>query len=60
VLGCLWIITSLHPVTWLVFGGWTVLALLFYFTWGIRHSKLAHAASADPSAGTAAEPKERR
>jgi APA family basic amino acid/polyamine antiporter len=52
VIGCLWIITSLHPITWLVFAGWSVLALIFYFSWGIRHSALARAGTAGAPAAS--------
>lgn len=39
-LGCLWIIKDLRPVTLLVFLGWVAVTLIWYFTWGIRHSAL--------------------
>ncbi|WP_433343320.1 amino acid permease [Streptomyces sp. CA-253872] len=41
---CLWLMTSLSPVTWLVFGCWMILGLVVYFGYGVRHSRLA----ADP------------
>ena len=40
VLGCLWIIKDLRPATIAVFFIWTGVALLWYFGYGIRHSKL--------------------
>lgn len=40
VLGCLWIITNLRPVTIAVFGIWVAVVLVWYFTYGIRHSRL--------------------
>ena len=40
VLGCLWIIQDLRPVTILVFLIWVTLALVWYFLYGIRHSHL--------------------
>ncbi|HEY1970644.1 MAG TPA: amino acid permease [Pseudonocardia sp.] len=40
VLGCIWIITSLRPITLWVFLIWTAVSLIWYFTWGIRHSRL--------------------
>lgn len=46
VAGCLWIISSLRLVTVEAFLGWTALALVWYFAWGIRHSRLAR--PADP------------
>lgn len=41
ILGCLWVIHSLRLTTILVFGVWTVLVLVWYFTYGFRNSKLA-------------------
>ena len=40
VLGCLWIIKDLRPVTLLVFVVWTAIVLVWYFTYGIKHSHL--------------------
>ncbi|QYN32705.1 amino acid permease [Pseudonocardia sp. DSM 110487] len=40
VLGCLWIITNLRPITIAVFGIWVAIVLVWYFTYGIRHSRL--------------------
>ena len=40
VLGCLWIIVDLRPVTIAVFAIWVVVVLIWYFTYGIRHSRL--------------------
>ena len=40
VLGCLWIIQDLRPVTILVFLIWVTLALVWYFLYGIKHSHL--------------------
>jgi APA family basic amino acid/polyamine antiporter len=40
IIGCLWIIKDLRPVTILAFLVWVVIALAFYFAYGIRHSKL--------------------
>jgi basic amino acid/polyamine antiporter, APA family len=40
VLGCLWIIRNLRPITIGVFGVWVVVVLIWYFTYGIRHSRL--------------------
>ncbi len=41
VAGCLWIIYNLRLITIVAFLGWTAVALVWYFTWGIRHSRLA-------------------
>jgi APA family basic amino acid/polyamine antiporter len=40
VLGCLWIIVDLRPITIAVFAIWVVVVLVWYFTYGIRHSRL--------------------
>jgi basic amino acid/polyamine antiporter, APA family len=40
VLGCLWIINNLRPVTIAVFGIWVAVVLVWYFTYGVRHSRL--------------------
>ena len=40
VLGCLWIIKDLRPVTLLVFVLWTAVVLVWYFTYGLKHSHL--------------------
>ncbi|WP_438269154.1 amino acid permease [Mycobacterium simiae] len=40
VIACGYILVSLHWYTWVAFSGWVFLALLFYFTWGRRHSAL--------------------
>ena len=56
-LGCLWIIKDLRPITLLVFVGWVAVALVWYFTWGIRHSALQRHRTvgllAEPAAGSA-------
>jgi amino acid transporter len=44
VLGCLWIIIDLRPVTIAVFAIWVAVVLVWYFTYGIRHSRLRSAA----------------
>jgi basic amino acid/polyamine antiporter, APA family len=40
VLGCLWIIKDLRPVTIVVFLGWMAAAALWYFAYSMRHSHL--------------------
>jgi hypothetical protein len=37
---CAYILVSLHWYTWLAFSGWVAVALVFYLTWGRRHSAL--------------------
>ena len=46
--GCIWIIKDLRAVTIYVFLIWTSVALVWYFTYGIRHSRLG---TAKPSGG---------
>lgn len=51
ILGCLWIIIDLRPVTIIAFVIWVVVALAWYFGYGIRHSRLGEAgapAEVDP------------
>jgi amino acid transporter len=45
VLGCLWIIKDLRPVTISVFLVWTAVVLVFYLAYGRRHSTLGRQAS---------------
>ncbi|MEU4897339.1 amino acid permease [Streptomyces sp. NPDC044780] len=40
---CLWMMGSLQPVTWVVFGGWMAVGLVLYFAYGLRRSRLATA-----------------
>lgn len=42
VATCGWILCSLHWYTWIGFGGWVTIALIFYLAWGRRHSALNH------------------
>jgi APA family basic amino acid/polyamine antiporter len=39
-LSCLFLFWQAFVVHWHLFVGWTVLGLLIYFGYGIRHSKL--------------------
>nr|WP_323375488.1 amino acid permease [Streptomyces alkaliterrae] len=50
---CLWMMTSLPVITWIVFGGWTAAGLVFYFLYGQRRSRLA---DADAGASTPHDP----
>ena len=43
VAGCIWIILGLELITIAVFGIWVAVVLVWYFTYGIRHSRLGHA-----------------
>jgi amino acid transporter len=42
VLGCLWIIIDLRPITIVVFLVWSAVALLWYTAYGRNHSALQH------------------
>ena len=41
VIGCGWIISSLRPVTIIAFAVWVGIAMVWYFSYSIRHSRLA-------------------
>ncbi|WP_328556677.1 MULTISPECIES: amino acid permease [unclassified Streptomyces] len=38
---CVWMMASLSAVTWVVFGVWMAVGLVFYFTYGYRRSRMA-------------------
>jgi APA family basic amino acid/polyamine antiporter len=40
VLACLWILSGLAWYTWIWFGAWVAVALLFYVFWSRHHSAL--------------------
>ncbi|MCS0639741.1 amino acid permease [Streptomyces sp. LP05-1] len=40
---CVYNMFSLGPITWVVFGGWMAVGLVFYFSYGMRRSRLATA-----------------
>ncbi|KAB1989530.1 amino acid permease [Streptomyces triticiradicis] len=40
---CLWMMASLSAVTWVVFGVWMAVGLVFYFSYGYRRSRMATA-----------------
>ncbi len=43
IIGCVWIIKDLRSVTIYAFAVWTCVVLIWYFTYGIRHSRLRNA-----------------
>ncbi|WOH20495.1 amino acid permease [Paenarthrobacter sp. GOM3] len=48
IIGCLWIIKDLRPVTLIAFIAWLLLATAFYITYSIRHSRLRQAPAKEP------------
>jgi basic amino acid/polyamine antiporter, APA family len=40
ILGCIWIIIGLRPITIAVFVVWVAVVLVWYYAYGIRHSRL--------------------
>ncbi|MFI5681019.1 amino acid permease [Streptomyces cellulosae] len=46
---CVWMMGSLSAVTWVVFGVWMAVGLVFYFGYGHRRSRLAPPAPRAPS-----------
>ncbi|MGH8511537.1 MAG: amino acid permease C-terminal domain-containing protein, partial [Gammaproteobacteria bacterium] len=38
---CLWLMASLRVETWQAFGVWLIAGLVVYFSYSMRHSKLA-------------------
>ncbi|WP_309066677.1 amino acid permease [Microbacterium sp.] len=61
ILGCIWIITQLRPITIIVFVVWTAVVLVFYWFYGRTHSVLGGAAAqpADvPFTSTVVQPKD--
>jgi basic amino acid/polyamine antiporter, APA family len=40
VAACVYILSGLAAATWLIFGSWLLVVLVFYFAWGRRHSRL--------------------
>ncbi|WP_129310334.1 amino acid permease [Streptomyces sp. L2] len=47
---CVWMMGSLSAVTWVVFGVWMAVGLVFYFVYGYRRSRLATAEDVAPAA----------
>jgi APA family basic amino acid/polyamine antiporter len=40
---CIWLMINLPLRTWVLFGAWLAIGLVIYFTYGVRHSRLAAA-----------------
>src|SRR3954453_20644118 len=52
---CLYILSGLAGVTWLIFGVWLLVVLAFYFLWGRRHAALNRGVVADTEAPSGRE-----
>lgn len=48
IVGCLWLIKDLRPITLIGFVAWLLLATAFYFSYSIRHSRLRQAPVEEP------------
>jgi APA family basic amino acid/polyamine antiporter len=46
MMACLGLMAALPQLTWIRFGVWTVVGILVYLLYGLKHSKLAEPASA--------------
>jgi hypothetical protein len=44
---CIYILSGLAAVTWLIFGAWLTVVLAFYLLWGRRHASLNRGIVAD-------------
>jgi amino acid transporter len=51
MLGCLWIIYGLRAITIVAFLVWSAVALVWYFSYGIKHSKLGVTARREAESG---------
>jgi len=40
VAACVYVLSGLAAITWVIFGVWLMVVLAFYFLWGRRHSRL--------------------
>ena len=40
VAACIYVLSGLAAITWVIFGVWLAVVLAFYFFWGRRHSRL--------------------
>ena len=53
-LACLYLMANLTVETWLRFLAWMVLGLVFYFSYGHRHSRMRAEVLAEPKVGAGA------
>jgi amino acid transporter len=40
VAACVYVLSGLAAITWVIFGTWLVIVMAFYFLWGRHHSRL--------------------
>lgn len=55
VLACAYILSSLSPITWVVFAGWVGVFLVFYLVYGRKHSVLGQERGEEPPVDLGAE-----
>jgi basic amino acid/polyamine antiporter, APA family len=52
VLASLWLMLNLQGATWVRFAVWMLVGFVVYFTYSVRHSRLAHRSEASPPTRT--------
>ena len=52
ILACLYLMLQLPALTWIRFGIWLAIGLVFYFVYGYKHSVLRHGRRAAPTDAT--------
>ena len=40
VAACVYVLSGLAAITWVIFGTWLAVVMAFYFLWGRHHSRL--------------------
>jgi preprotein translocase subunit SecG len=40
VVACVYVLSGLAAITWVIFGVWLAIVMAFYFLWGRHHSRL--------------------
>lgn len=50
VVACVYVLSGLAGITWVIFGTWLVVVVLFYLLWGRRHAALNRGVVADTEA----------
>lgn len=52
ILGCVWVIFSLRPVTLIAFVVWEAIVMIYYFSYGRTHARLHHGLGSAPPTAT--------